>query len=109
MDAARPSQRLRTAPPAAPPPRLRLEPEAERRLESRALLALRRARAAGTATLASLTTALPNALDPTGAAVAARRPGEDWFCLEQPDRQGWALAALGSLRRLEARGPERFA
>jgi menaquinone-specific isochorismate synthase len=41
--------------------------------------------------------------------VAARRAGEHWFCLEQPDREGLALAALGSARVIEARGGDRFA
>jgi salicylate biosynthesis isochorismate synthase/menaquinone-specific isochorismate synthase len=41
--------------------------------------------------------------------VASKRSGEHWFCLEQPDRGGWALAALGCVRALEARGPARFA
>jgi salicylate biosynthesis isochorismate synthase/menaquinone-specific isochorismate synthase len=40
--------------------------------------------------------------------VASRRAGEPWFCLEQPDRQGSAIAALGAARTLEARGPNRF-
>lgn len=38
----------------------------------------------------------------------SRRPLEPWFCYEQPDRDGAALAALGCVRALEARGPERF-
>ena len=41
-------------------------------------------------------------------AAASRRPGEPWFCLEQPDRDGSAVAAVGSVRALEARGPDRF-
>jgi salicylate biosynthesis isochorismate synthase/menaquinone-specific isochorismate synthase len=41
--------------------------------------------------------------------VASKRSGEHWFCLEQPDRGGWALAALGCVRAPEARGPARFA
>jgi salicylate biosynthesis isochorismate synthase/menaquinone-specific isochorismate synthase len=58
--------------------------------------------------LASVTTRLPFPVDPSAVAVASRRPGEDWFCLEQPEREGWALAALGCERRLEAAGPGRF-
>jgi salicylate biosynthesis isochorismate synthase/menaquinone-specific isochorismate synthase len=70
--------------------------------------ALRRARSAGTPVIASSTTLLPEAVDPVQVAVASRRPGEHWFCLEQPDRDRWALAALGCVRALEASGPERF-
>jgi salicylate biosynthesis isochorismate synthase/menaquinone-specific isochorismate synthase len=41
--------------------------------------------------------------------AASRHGGEDWFCFEQPDRDGYAVAGLGCARRLLARGPERFA
>ncbi len=34
--------------------------------------------------------------------------GEHWFCFEQPDRDGSALAALGEVTRLTASGPKRF-
>jgi salicylate biosynthesis isochorismate synthase len=70
--------------------------------------ALRRARATGEPVLASVTTKLDGEHDPTAIAVASRRAGEPWFCLEQPDREGWALAALGCVRALEARGEQRF-
>jgi salicylate biosynthesis isochorismate synthase/menaquinone-specific isochorismate synthase len=59
--------------------------------------------------VASATIRLAEALDPTAVTVASRRPAEHWFCLEQPDRQGWALGALGCVRALEARGEDRFA
>ena len=78
------------------------------RLEHRIELGLRRARATGGATLVSVTSAVPAAVDPTATAAASRRPGEPWFCLEQPDRDGSALAALGSVRALETRGADRF-
>ena len=35
-------------------------------------------------------------------------PGEHWFCFEQPDRDGSALATLGCVRALDDRGPDRF-
>ncbi len=41
--------------------------------------------------------------------AGARRGGEPWFCFEQPDRDGSAIAALGAVRTLESRGPGRFA
>ena len=39
---------------------------------------------------------------------ASRPAGEDWFCFEQPDRDGSALAALGTVARLTASGTQRF-
>ncbi|HLN14612.1 MAG TPA: isochorismate synthase [bacterium] len=85
-----------------------LDPGAARRLEHRLDAALRRARATGTPALVSVTGRVDTAVDPTAVAVASRRPGEPWFCLEQPDRDGYALAAIGSVCELEARGPDRF-
>jgi salicylate biosynthesis isochorismate synthase len=79
-----------------------------RRLERRLGAALRRARASGAPALASITARVDAGVDPTAAAVASRRPGEPWFCLEQPDRDGSALAAIGCVRVLEARGRDRF-
>ena len=46
--------------------------------------------------------------DPSGAVFASRLAGDRWFCWEQPDRDGFALAALGSAHELVSRGPERF-
>ncbi len=78
------------------------------RLQARAAAALRRARTVGAPVIASVTGRLAEPADPTAVAVASRRPGEAWFCLEQPDRQGSALAALGCAHVLEARGDDRF-
>jgi salicylate biosynthesis isochorismate synthase len=86
-----------------------LDPNTLRRLEQRLEAALRRSRGIGSATLASVTAICDRAGDPTALAAASRRPGEPWFCIEQPDRQGSAIAALGCVRALEARGPDRFA
>jgi salicylate biosynthesis isochorismate synthase/menaquinone-specific isochorismate synthase len=58
--------------------------------------------------IVSVTAPLPAAIDPVALAAASRRSGEPWFCLEQPDRERSALAALGSVRALEAQGPDRF-
>lgn len=85
-----------------------LDAGAAQRLGHRLDAALRRARATGTPALASITAPVDRRLDPTAAVVASRRPGEPWFCLEQPDRDGTALATLGSVRVLEARGVGRF-
>jgi isochorismate synthase len=38
----------------------------------------------------------------------AALPGESWFAFEQPDREGFALAALGCASALESRGARRF-
>jgi menaquinone-specific isochorismate synthase len=46
--------------------------------------------------------------DPSGAVFASRLAGDRWFCWEQPDRDGFALAALGSAHEVVSRGPERF-
>jgi salicylate biosynthesis isochorismate synthase/menaquinone-specific isochorismate synthase len=70
--------------------------------------AVTRARRRGVATLASLILPLPEDLDPSAIAVASRRGGEPWFLLEQPERGGMALAALGEATSLEADGPQRF-
>jgi salicylate biosynthesis isochorismate synthase/menaquinone-specific isochorismate synthase len=79
------------------------------RLLDRIREATRAARQRGIPVLASVTARLDSGGDPTAVAVASRRPGEPWFCFEQPDRAGSAVAALGCLRALEASGPQRFA
>jgi salicylate biosynthesis isochorismate synthase/menaquinone-specific isochorismate synthase len=56
-----------------------------------------------------VTAAVDPAIDPIAVAVASRRPGEHWFCFEQPDREGYAVAGVGCVRALEARGATRFA
>jgi isochorismate synthase len=71
-------------------------------------VALRAAREAGTARLLSCTAPAPGLSDPTTVVCASRRAGEPWFCFEQPDRDGSALAGLGSTRALEASGEDRF-
>jgi isochorismate synthase len=91
----------------SPPPRW-LDDRAQDRLAERIEAALRRARTAGSPILASVTVSLPAGVDPTAVVVASRRPGEHWFCFEQPDRGGSAIAALGCARAIEAGGPERF-
>ena len=48
-------------------------------------------------------------VDPSAVVLASRRAGEDYFCFEQPDRDGAAVAALGTVARLTAGGPRRFA
>ncbi len=71
-------------------------------------VALRRARRCGVPAIATLTVGTSPAIDPSAVITGSRRPGEPWFCLEQPDRDSSALAALGSVRALEAHGSNRF-
>ena len=85
-----------------------LDARAAARLERRIEEALRRARATGAAQLVSVTTELDRPVDPSAVAAASRRPGEPWFCLEQPDRDAIALVGLGCVRALEADGEDRF-
>jgi menaquinone-specific isochorismate synthase len=94
----------RATEPAAP----WLDATTRRRLEQRLDAALKRSRATGSPVLASVNADVDPASDPTALVAAARRPGEPWFCLEQPDRAGSALAALGCVRTIQARGPGRF-
>jgi isochorismate synthase len=84
--------------------------EADRdRLFARLDLAVQRARRSGRSTLATLTLALGQDVDPSAVVCASRRPGEPWFVFEQPERKQVALAALGEVTSLSASGPERFA
>jgi isochorismate synthase len=71
-------------------------------------VALARARRSGASILVSVTAGVSAQLDPVAAVATSRRPGEEWFCFEQPDRDGYAVAALGCAQALRARGPERF-
>ena len=47
--------------------------------------------------------------DPSAAVFASRLAGDRWFCWEQPDRDGFALAGLGSAHEAVSRGSGRFA
>ena len=47
--------------------------------------------------------------DPSAAVFASRLAGDRWTCWEQPEQEGFALAALGSAHEVVSRGPERFA
>ncbi|CAA9497690.1 MAG: Menaquinone-specific isochorismate synthase [uncultured Solirubrobacteraceae bacterium] len=70
--------------------------------------AVRRARVSGSERLAAVTVEIDSDVDPSAVAFASRRPGEPWFCFEQPDRDGAALATLGCVKALEATGTGRF-
>ncbi len=70
--------------------------------------AIGQARRDGGEVLLGLTVRVNGDVDPSAVAFASRRPGEDWFCFEQPDRAGAALAALGCVRRIDSAGERRF-
>jgi salicylate biosynthesis isochorismate synthase/menaquinone-specific isochorismate synthase len=78
------------------------------RLEERVGSAVRRARRDRAPALAALTVPLAPQLDLSAAVFAARRAGDRFFCMEQPDRDGFVLAGLGTAAALESRGPGRF-
>ena len=84
-----------------------LGPSERARLRSHLAEGARRARRQGEC-LVALTVALAPDADPTAIVVASRRAGEAWFCFEQPDRDGFALAALGCVDAIDDRGPGRY-
>jgi salicylate biosynthesis isochorismate synthase/menaquinone-specific isochorismate synthase len=77
-------------------------------LAARCERAVRRARRSGRPVLLAHTVRVDASVDPSAAVFATRVAGEPWTCLEQPDRDGTALATLGAVKRLEARGADRF-
>ena len=58
--------------------------------------------------LAGVTVRVPADLDVSAAVLAARRADDRFFCFEQPDRDGFALAGLGAAAVVEAGGKDRF-
>jgi isochorismate synthase len=79
------------------------------RLRSRVSAAAKRARRTGAPALAAITVPIPAELDLSAAVLTARRPDDRFSSLEQPEREGFVLAALGQAATIEARGPGRFA
>ena len=86
-----------------------LGPKAWGRLEQRVQLALRRARKHGSPVMTSVTSGVAEPVDPTAVIARSRGAMTHWFCFEQPDRDGYAVAGLGRLHEFRARGDERFA
>ncbi|MCX6385905.1 MAG: isochorismate synthase [Solirubrobacterales bacterium] len=70
--------------------------------------AITRARETGGEAIASITLPVAPQTDPSAVVFASRRAGEAWFCFEQPERDGSALATLGSVRTLVGEGVDRF-
>ena len=75
------------------------------RLRKRLEKAIRRSRKGRRdGVLAAVTVGLASDVDPSAVALLCRRPGESWFCIEQPERERVAIAALGSVVTLEGAG-----
>ena len=87
----------------------RLHPEVEALLEARVHEARRAAGRARSPVLAAVSVPLPGDVDLSAAILAARREDDRCFCMEQPDRDGFALAGLGEAAAVRADGRERFA
>jgi len=80
-----------------------------KRLRKRLEQAIRRARRGNRdGVLAALTVAVAHDVDPSAVVLMSRRPQDSWLCTEQPERDRAALAALGCVVSLEARGAARF-
>src|SRR5206468_4548025 len=77
-------------------------------LRARLERAVARARRGEGEVLVGYTLRLAPESDPSAVAFASRAPDEPWFCFEQPDRDGAALATVGRVRAIAARGQGRF-
>jgi salicylate biosynthesis isochorismate synthase len=87
-----------------------LDAGALERLERRISRGLRRTRRGDGPRLVSVTARVADpSIDPVGTVWASRADEEPWFALEQPDRDGLAIAGLGCARAIEEAGPDRFA
>lgn len=73
----------------------------ESRLRHRVEEASKRARRLGAPVLASVTVPVPAELDVAACVFAGRRAGDRYFVWEQPDRNGFALGAMGSVWTVE--------
>ena len=96
---------VHTAPADSP---FALAPEAREKLSARVARSRQTAVEAGGRAVASVTVPLPAELDLSAAVLAARRADDRFFCLEQPDRGGFALVGLGEVLAVEAAGDDRF-
>ena len=88
-------------------PRRWLDEDSAARLEERLRTALRRVRPKAEL-IVSVTVRAAGPVDPAATVLASRRAGEPWFCMQQSDRDGAALAALGCAVELTAAGAGRF-
>src|SRR5436305_9134550 len=81
---------------------------ARERLAARLEPALHRSRRTGRPVIAAATAPADPHLDPTALVLASRRETDPWFCVEQAAHGRRAVAALGSIARLEGTGTDRF-
>jgi salicylate biosynthesis isochorismate synthase/menaquinone-specific isochorismate synthase len=86
---------------------LALDAAARARIERHAERAVRRAGRVGEV-LASITVGVAPGTDPVAVIAASRRADEPWFAMEQPDAEGFALAAAGCALAIEPAGEDRF-
>src|SRR5205814_2955334 len=80
---------------------LALDEGVRERLRGRVARAVEVAVRRGRPVLVSVSQPIDAGLDVAAAVVAGRTPGERCFCLEQPDRDGFALAALGEAATID--------
>lgn len=83
-------------------------PRAYERLARRVDAALVKSRARGRVIVAGVTVPVAAGVDPLAHVAAARRPGEQWTCFQQPARDGHAIATLGAAVTVVASGETRF-
>ena len=85
-----------------------LSAEDRARFEERYEAGVRRARRDGRGVIVSIDVPIDPAVDVSAVVLGSRLEGEHFFCLEQPDRGGFALAALGNAVTVEAPASDRF-
>ena len=86
----------------------RLGPDALERLRRHLGSAVRRARSRGVTVLVSVSAPTTEFTDPVATVAASRGAETPWFALEQPDRDGLAIAGIGCVQAIEAGGAGRF-
>jgi salicylate biosynthesis isochorismate synthase/menaquinone-specific isochorismate synthase len=87
---------------------LGLSEAARQLLRARLDRAIKLARRQRRPILASVRVPADAAIDASATVLAARTPSDSAFCFEQPDRDRFAIAALGSAAVVEASGERRF-
>ena len=78
-------------------------------LERRIGEAIALARRSGSRAVASVTQRVDPGLDLAAAVLSSRRPGDRFFCTEQPGRGAHAVCALGTAALTRSSGADRFA
>jgi len=91
------------------PPSFALPEAARGRLEARIRAATARAARERRPVVVAVTAPVAVDLDLSAAVLRARRPDDRFFCLEQPERAGFCLAALGAATLVQGSGAGRFA